>query len=72
MTQAIITRTAAAFRQQVQIEDSVLARQARIGSGSLTTQLFNNGLRRPVQLGLRPRQGPWVGAGRPELRTEPS
>jgi regulator of RNase E activity RraA len=38
------------------VSDSVLARLARISSGSLTTQLYKRGYRQPVLVGLRPLQ----------------
>jgi regulator of RNase E activity RraA len=38
------------------VPDSVLARLARVGSGSVSTQLFKKGFRQPVMVGLRPLQ----------------
>lgn len=36
------------------VSDDVLARLAKISSGTLTSQLFKRGLRQPVMVGLRP------------------
>lgn len=52
-----VTPTPPATRQPVPVSDEVLARLARISSGSLTTQLYKKGLRQPVMVGLRPLQG---------------
>jgi regulator of RNase E activity RraA len=41
-------------RQSVHVADSVLDRLAKVSSGSLTTQLFKQGFRQPVMVGLKP------------------
>ena len=51
------TPTPPALRQRIEVSDAVLARLARISSGSLTTQLYKQGLRQPVLVGLTPLQG---------------
>ena len=58
MENPVITPTPAPQRQRIQVSDDVLARLARISSGSLTTQLYRRGFRQPVMVGLRPLQGP--------------
>lgn len=50
------TPTPASLRERVAVGDALLARLARISSGSLTTQLFKRGFRQPVLAGLRPLQ----------------
>ena len=52
-----VTPTPPPRRAPTPVSDAVLARLARISSGSLTTQLFKKGLRQPVLVGLRPLQG---------------
>ena len=52
-----ITPTPALTRRRVEVSDSVLQRLARVSSGSLTTQLYKEGIRQPVLVGLRPLQG---------------
>lgn len=52
-----VTPTPPSTREPVVVPDAVLARLARISSGSLTTQLFKRGFRQPVMVGLRPLQG---------------
>ena len=52
-----ITPTPALSRRRVNVSDSVLQRLARVSSGSLTTQLYKEGIRQPVLVGLRPLQG---------------
>jgi regulator of RNase E activity RraA len=54
MQQHSHTPTPAPVSDPVYVPDSVLARLAKISSGSLTTQLFKKGLRQPVLAGLRP------------------
>jgi regulator of RNase E activity RraA len=49
-----VTPTPAAPVPAPRVSDEVLARLARISSGSLTTQLFKKGYRQPVLPGLRP------------------
>lgn len=51
------TATPAPSRQPVHVGDDLLARLARVSSGSLTTQLYKKGLRQPVLVGLKPLQG---------------
>jgi regulator of RNase E activity RraA len=41
-------------RQSVHVSDAVLNRLAKVSSGSLTTQLFKQGFRQPVMVGLKP------------------
>ena len=52
-----VTPTPAAPVPAPRVSDEVLARLARISSGSSTTQLFKQGFRQPVMVGLRPLQG---------------
>lgn len=52
-----VTPTPPPRRAPTPVSDAVLARLARISSGSLTTQLFKKGFRQPVLVGLRPLQG---------------
>ena len=52
-----VTPTPPSQREPVAVTDAVLARLARISSGSLTTQLFRRGFRQPVLVGLKPLQG---------------
>jgi regulator of RNase E activity RraA len=60
-----ITPTPPAARAPVHVSAGVLARLARISSGSLTTQLYKRGYRQPVLVGLRPLQAsPQAFAGR--------
>lgn len=54
---APVTPTPPPRREPAPVGDDLLARLARISSGSLTTQLFKKGLRQPVLAGLRPLQG---------------
>jgi regulator of RNase E activity RraA len=59
------TPTPPPARKPVHVDSSVLARLARISSGSLTTQLYKRGYRQPVLVGLRPLQAaPLPFAGR--------
>ena len=51
-----VVATPKAHRQPVLVSDDVLARLARVSSGSLTTQLYKKGLRQPVMTGLMPLQ----------------
>ena len=56
MTPAI-TPLPAPTRERVSVSDAVLARLARVSSGSLTTQLYKRGFRQPVLVGLKALQG---------------
>ena len=51
-----VTPTPARPQDGVYVSDEVLARLARVSSGSLSTQLFKKGLRQPVMVGLKPLQ----------------
>lgn len=52
-----VTPTPPPRREPTPVSEELLARLARISSGSLTTQLFKKGFRQPVLVGLRPLQG---------------
>jgi regulator of RNase E activity RraA len=52
------TPTPAPRREPTPVSDALLERLARIGSGSLATQMFKRGFRQPVLIGLRPLQSP--------------
>jgi regulator of RNase E activity RraA len=51
-----VTPTPPPLTEPTFVSDEVLARLARVSSGSLSTQLYKKGLRQPVMVGLKPLQ----------------